>query len=142
VGEGTVAWTAEPLGLNYLRDVVGREGRLPDILTLCGKSGLFDLESLPGTVGAFPWISTDGRRIYIDLVNYDIDSDGEAVTPARHLVRRVRIAGLDEPKDGKVRKAMALSPDGNQDLPVTVRDGWATVILPVLTVYTSIILER
>jgi hypothetical protein len=135
VGKGTVVWCAAPIGHTYFQNMDERKDILPKILEMVGGTSVFDGSSLPSTIGSFCWKSNDSSSLFVDLVNYNVDVDKDVVTPEKNLTFKVKL-----PEGASVSSAKAYSPDLKTpvDVKPEVKDGWATVTLPDLNIYTSV----
>jgi len=133
LGEGTIVWTPDPVGMEYYLREKERSYRLSAIVHMVGRSALLDGHELSSKVGVFAWESEDKPTIFADLVNYDLDAESDAVTPAQDLRFRMRL-----PKGCDKVEATTLSPDEGTSASATVRDGWAVIHLPRLVHYASV----
>jgi hypothetical protein len=139
VGNGTVVWTAEPVGMNYFNakysaDAVPRRtALLSNLKTMMGTSGLIDGSALPVTVGSYLWNGADGNSVFVDLVNYNYNETTDQILNAQNLTLKIKLM------EGKtVVSVLGIAPEGNTDLNYSVADGWVTVIIPVLQNYLSV----
>jgi len=130
---GTVLWTPDPVGMEYYLREKERSDRLSAIVQMVGRSALLDAREVSSKVGVFAWQSEDGKTIFADLVNYDLDAESDVVTPAQDLRFRIRLPqGCDEVE------VTTLSPDEGTSASVTARDGWAVIQVPKLWHYASV----
>jgi len=133
LGRGVVVWTPAPVGMQYYLDERQRPSRLPTMARMVGRSALIDGGNLSSTVGIFGWQSDDGKTVFADLVNYDLDAESDRVRPARNLRFRIRL-----PQGWQRVQAATLSPDDTPPATATTRDGWAVVDVPSLAHYASV----
>ncbi|MBE6871694.1 MAG: hypothetical protein E7491_07040 [Ruminococcaceae bacterium] len=135
-GEGTITWCDQPLGNLYmtLTGADYREMLSKIIIAMCGNNKtLLDQSTLPDNVGAYLLQSKDGQQVFVDLVNYNVDlADDSLKTIGKFSVKVKLPAGLTNVT------AQILSPEGNYDAAVSVADGWATVTVDKLDVYSSV----
>jgi len=136
LGSGTVVWSPDEAGVEYYLNEMERPDRLGGVVELVGASGILDAERLPSTVGAFCWRNKRGKTMFVDLVNYDIDTDADKVTPAKSLTFRMRL-----PQGAKGVKVKTLSPHKDARAVAGVRGGWATVRVAELVNFVSVRLE-
>jgi hypothetical protein len=137
IGKGSVVWVWEPLGMDYYLQADKRPELLPGLRSLAGSSDLVDAASLPTTVGLSLWRAADGRALFADLVNYDLDADADVVHPAEGLSFRLRL-----PEGWKAATVTTISPDEGTTASVEVHGSWATVSVPRLGHYASVKLAR
>jgi len=133
VGKGQVVWTPTPAGMDYYSAEKEREERLPQIVEIVGGSSVLDARALPATIGVFCWRSDDGRTLFADLVNYDIDLDADRVKPADNIQFRLRL-----PEGCEQMKVTTLSPDKEEPATATIRHEWAEIRLPRLVHFASV----
>lgn len=133
LGQGQVIWIAKPIGHSYFQNLNSRSKILPQILTMVGGTQLFDGTSLPLTVGAYLWQSADGQDVFVDLVNYNVDLEADKVKQADQLTFKVRL-----PDGISHVNALAICPEENYTINPIVENGWATITVPKLEIYTSI----
>ncbi|HSV73431.1 MAG TPA: hypothetical protein VLH79_06705 [Chthonomonadales bacterium] len=131
-GVGSIAWTPEPLGMRYWLEHDGRPALLPELLRL---AGLEDRSGLPPMVGAFEWQDPQGSAVHVDLVNYDLDRSNDIVRPVGPLEWRTAL-----PQDWEGVQCRTVSPEAVAASVVEVRDGLATLRLPRLEYYASVLL--
>jgi hypothetical protein len=132
VGKGRALWTPAPLGMDYYLQTEKRASLRAGMLRMVGASALVEAR-LPETVGIFLWRAADGRALFADLVNYDLDADADRVRPAASLTFQVRL-----PRGWRAVRARTLSPDGEAPAEVVVRGRWARVRLPRLVHFASV----
>ena len=134
VGSGEVAWMARPIGYDYyFLNAAGRPGLLGDLTGFVGSAGIFDGGSLPLNVGSYLWKSTDGKTLFVDLVNYDIDAASDRIFDQGALNFRIRL-----PEGATSANAKAISPDGDFTVAAVVNGGYIDVTVPSLHIYTSV----
>ncbi len=135
-GSGTVVWSEQPLGNIYMTVPANRDQLSKLIIAMCGNDKtLIDRTSIPETVGAYLLQSKDGQDLFVDLVNYNVDLSNDKVTNTDSFTVKVK---LPTGADHSAYKAYGLSPDGNSELAMTVRDGWAEVSVDSFKIYTSV----
>jgi hypothetical protein len=100
---------------------------------MVGPSDLLDAAELPATVGVFLWQANEGQTLFVDLVNYDFDSDADQVQVAQDLRLRVRL-----PHGTTNFELTTLSPDEQATATAQQDSGWATLQLPRLAHYASV----
>lgn len=100
---------------------------------MVSKSKLIDAKDLPSTVGVFCWKSKDSKTLFFDLVNYNLDTDRDAVQPAENLRFKMRLS-----KGYKNAKIDTISPDNGSSATIEIKDNWAIVHLGRLTYFASI----
>jgi hypothetical protein len=139
VGNGTVVWTAEPVGINYFNakysaDAVPRRAALlSNLKTMMGTSGLFDGSALPVTVGSYVWNGADGNSVFVDLVNYNYNETTDQTENAQNLTLKIKLVA------GKtVSSVLGIAPEGNSTLNFSVSNGWATITVPTLQNYLAV----
>lgn len=139
VGNGTVVWTAEPVGMNYFNakysaDAVPRRAALlSNLKTMMGTSGFFDGSALPVTVGSYVWNVADGNSVFVDLVNYNYNETTDQTENEQNLTLKIKLVA------GKtVSSVLAVAPEGNSTLNFSVSNGWATISIPTLQNYLSV----
>ncbi len=116
------------VGMDYYNNIPQRDALRPNLLSVVGASDIVDAASLPTTVGISTWKSENGRAVYADLVNYNIDLDADKMNPATNLTFRLHL-----PRGWKSARAITLSPDKEGSAEVSVSAGWATVKVARLT---------
>ncbi|MBE6871288.1 MAG: hypothetical protein E7491_04975 [Ruminococcaceae bacterium] len=133
-GKGTIIWTGEPVGHTYFSMQGYRDDLRPLILEMVGNTvTLLDASQLPKTVGAYLMQSADGQSVFVDLVNYNCNISSDTVTPTGKLTFKVKLpVGLTNVK------AEVLSPDGNYNVTPVVADGWATITVDKVNIYSSV----
>jgi len=140
--EGVRYLEADPGRFFYMADAE-RPARLEPIAEALAAS-LEGLEPLLVTADGMAWevglsTFTDGRRLFVDVSNTDIDLPTDAVTPTPALTFTVALPeGLGT---GELR-ARALTPGA--DVPVSVRrlpDGRAEVSVGSVEVYACVVIE-
>lgn len=133
VGNGEIVWTANPYGHEYFQSGNNRDELLPGVLELIGGTDMLDGSQLPQTVGVFPYTSANGKELWVDLVNYNVDAIEDVVTPQGALTFKVKL-----PEGMSVREVTGIRPEGNITLDAQIENGYATVTVPELTYYTSV----
>lgn len=137
LGEGRVAWSPQPLGMQYYVHETERWQRLPELASLIGPSELVDAEGLAATVGLFLWQSEDGRALFADLVNYDLDLEADRIAPASNLSFRLRL-----PEGWQRAGVETIAPDDEPPATAETRQGWVSIRLPRLVHYASVKITR
>jgi hypothetical protein len=132
-GKGRVFWTPTPSGMDYYLQASERLSRLPEMVSRVGPSSLVAGEDLLVTVGLSLWKAEDGRALFADLVNYDLDADNDHVRPAEDLHFRVRL-----PRSWQTAQVQTLSPDAEAPATLTLQAGWAVIRLPRLVHFASV----
>jgi hypothetical protein len=133
LGRGSIHWSLEPLGLDYYVHETERAQRLPEIVDFIGRSDLVEVDGLASTVGLFLWQSPDGRAVFADLVNYNIDLATDQIAPATDLTFRLRLPG-----GWQNASIETITPDEMAPATVKVLDGRITVRLGHLVHYASL----
>ncbi len=128
LGKGKITWMPAGVGMDYYNNIAQRDSLRANLLSVIGASGIIDGATLPATVSVSPWRSGDGKAIFADLVNYNIDLDADKMTPAENLTFRVHL-----PRGWKSAKAITLSPDEEGSAQISVSRGWATIKVAKLT---------
>ncbi|MDQ1317963.1 MAG: hypothetical protein QG588_1618 [Candidatus Poribacteria bacterium] len=96
---------------------------------MISKSKLLDPMDLPSTVGIFCWKSEDSGILFADLVNYNLNADGDIVQPAEDMKFKIRL-----PKRYKNSKIETISPDKENSATLQIKDNWIVVHLSLLTI--------
>ncbi len=133
LGKGTVIWSPETLGMDYFINENERITILNSIVDLAGPSKLLSAPNLNSTVGIFCWKSIDGKNLFADLVNYNIDLETDTLTPATNIVFKLRV-----PKNYAVLHSKTLSPEKIPPAEVKSKKNYVYVRLPELLHFASI----
>ncbi len=128
LGKGRITWMPAGVGMDYYNNIPQRDALRPNLLSVVGASDIVDGTSLPTTVGISTWTSGDGKAVFADLVNYNINLDADEMNPATNLAFRVHL-----PQGWKSARAVTLSPDDEGSAKISVRGGWATLKVATLT---------
>jgi hypothetical protein len=112
--------------------------RLKSMFTkVVGEAGILETNA-PATVWSNIWLTEEKKVLALHLVNGNIDAENDRFRIVENSQWKVRL-----PDGLSVKKAVIVSPDNPdkpEPIPVKVRDGWATVVVPEIESYTIVAL--
>ena len=141
VDEGKVTWSADPYGWRYLMDEYDREILMEYMMAMIdGGSDIFDGSELAETVGVNLWVSADSKRVYVDVVNYDVDIYEDVIMPVENAVFTVQLPDMLADKAVDV---YLINPDVEGYLTKTesqAENGFVKINTGAFEVYTSVVI--
>ena len=124
------------VGYTYWHKDGDRTKLLPAMVELIGGTSLFDGRGLTGYTGSCLWRSGDGRTLYVDIYNTDIDVKADRLRPQGAMSFRIKLPFYDGMPSVRV-----VSPAGNYSPKASMADGWLRVDIPKLQHYASVIIR-
>jgi len=105
-----------------------------------GGSDIFDGSELAETVGVNLWVSADSKRVYVDVVNYDVDIYEDVIMPVENAVFTVQLPDMLADKAVDV---YLINPDVEGYLTKTesqAENGFVKINTGAFEVYTSVVI--
>ena len=138
IGKGKVIWYLENHGSEYYLKQAERADLLPELERALGPNGLVSGTNLPSTVSVSVWRSADQKRLFVDLVNYNIDPDQDIVTPASDLEFKLKL-----PANWNLQGSTAvISPDPDTHGTGVMDHETATIHVPHLHHFATVVLSN